>query len=232
MSHKKKKEKIIILGDLHFPYHNQAALDRALAIIEQEQPTTVVQIGDLFDQYAFSRFTKKNITLPMDELSKALEMAETMWQCIHKLVPKAALYQILGNHDIRMVKRVEEKVPEAQDLIRSSLNEIYTFDHVKTLYDDREELILGDIVFLHGYRSRIGDHMRFNRKSTVCGHSHVGGVVYEQHRGRTLFELNAGYLADEKSEPLKYRPQTSSKWTLGIGLIDEHGPRFIPFEGV
>ncbi len=72
--------------------------------------------------------------------------------------------------------------------------------------------------------------MQYNTRSTIVGHSHVGGVVFRQSSKGTIFELNAGYLADETAEPLRYRPQTISKWTLGYGLIDEKGPRFCPIE--
>ncbi len=107
--------------------------------------------------------------------------------------------------------------------------ELYRFKGVHTVEDDREELIINGIIFMHGYRSRAGDHMRYNGKSTVVGHSHTGSVVYEQKSKRNIiWELNAGFLADETAEPLRYRPQTTSKWTLGYGLIDSSGPRFIP----
>lgn len=224
--------KILVLGDLHFPYHNKKALKEVLYAIKQEKPKYVVQIGDLYDQYSFSRFTRKNITLPETELRDARGFAEEMWSRIHSSSIKS--FQILGNHDMRLIKRVEEKLPEAQELIKKSLMELYRFKGITTIEDDRDELVINNTMFIHGYRSRLGDHMRFNKMSTVVGHSHVGGVVFEQYRGNILFELNAGYLADETAEPLRYRPQTSSRWTLGYGLITYRKgiacPQFIPLE--
>lgn len=222
--------KILILGDLHFPYHNEKALKEVIYAIKEEKPTHVVQIGDLYDQYSFSRFTKKNITLPEAELTEARDLAANMWGSITGLRKSVKCYQILGNHDLRLIKRVEERLPEAQDLVRKSIMELYKFTGVKTIEDDREELVIGKVLFHHGYRSKLGDHMQFNSKSTVVGHSHVGGVVFKQYSGSILFELNVGYLADETAEPLRYRPQNTSRWTLGYGLIDEKGPRFCPIE--
>jgi len=221
--------RIIVLGDIHFPYHNDKALKEALYITKQVKPTHIVQIGDLYDQYCFSRFTKKNIALPEDELRSSFQLASRTWLRVRQLGTEGVkAYQILGNHDIRLIKRAEERLPEAQELIKKSLMELYRFKGVKTIEDDRKELCIGNITFMHGYRSRLGDHMRFNRTRTVVGHSHTGGVVYEQYSNDILWELNAGYLADETAEPLRYRPQTTSKWTLGVGLVDERGPRFIP----
>lgn len=220
--------KIVVLGDIHFPFHNERALKKALALIKKEKPTHVVQIGDLYDQYAFSRFSRKNIMLPDEELGRARASACQMWSTIRKSVPGVRCYQILGNHDLRLIKRAQERLPEAQDLVTESVLELYRFEKVTTVEDDREELILSNILFHHGYRSKLGDHMKFNSQNTVVGHSHTGGVVFEQRDGRIIWELNAGYLADESAEPLKYRPQRTSKWTLGIGIIDKHGPRFVP----
>lgn len=217
---------IVVLGDIHYPFNNEKATSAAIKLVKALKPTHIVQIGDLYDQYCFSRFTRKNIILPEQELEEARARAEEMWKSLRST--GARCFQILGNHDIRLIKRVEEKLPEAQTLVRRSMLELYQFKGVRTIEDDRQELIINGILFLHGYRSRLGDHMRYNRQSTVVGHSHVGGVVYEQYRNRILWELNVGYLADETAEPLKYRPQTTSKWTLGLGVIDTKGPRFIP----
>lgn len=226
--------KIFIVGDIHFPYHNKKALRKIYEAIRKEEPSHIVQIGDLFDQYSFSRFTKKNITTSTKEVQRSRSIALAFWKTCRAL-SKAKCYQILGNHDVRLSKRIAEKVPEAYEFVKEKLDEMYTFKGVKTIYDDRTEIEINGIIFMHGYRSRLGDHMRYNRKSTVCGHSHVGGVVFEQCKGRTIWELNAGYIADENSEPLKYRPQSTSKWTLGYGLITwKNGvpaPQFVPFRG-
>lgn len=225
-------KKIIVLGDIHFPYHNAKALKEVLYAIKTEKPTHVVQIGDLYDQYSFSRFTRKNIDLPQQELSKGRKYALDLWQRIKDLSPSSKKFQILGNHDLRLIKRAQEKLPEAQELVTSSILELYKFPGVKTIEDDRSILQIEDVSFHHGYLSKLGDHMRYQNRNMVVGHSHVGGVVFEQRNNKILFELNAGYLADETSEPLRYRPTNTSRWTLGFGLITHHNkklrPSFVP----
>lgn len=167
--------------------------------------------------------------MPEQELSRARNQAVILWRTLRS--SGARCYQILGNHDLRLIKRAQERLPEAQELIQKSVLELYRFKGVTTIEDDRDELKIGDITFHHGYLSRLGDHMRLFGTSTVVGHSHTGGVIFEQRNGEALWELNAGYLADETSEPLRYRPTKTSKWTLGAGFIDANGPRFIPYKG-
>lgn len=222
--------RIVILGDLHFPYHNEKALTEVLYQVKHIKPTHVVQIGDLYDQYCFSRFTRKNLDLPEQELTEARDQGRALWRRL--VQPGRKCVQLLGNHDIRLIKRVAEKLPEAQEIIKRSVMELYQFKGVKTIEDDRTISQIGNVAFHHGYLSRLGDHMRYLGKSVVVGHSHVGGVVFEQRDGRTLWELNAGYLADETAEPLRYRPTTTSKWTVGYGFIEYRGrqlsPIFVP----
>lgn len=224
--------KIAILGDTHFPYQSNRAMRAVTDAVRAERPDYVVQIGDLYDQYCFSRFTRKNIEIPEAELAEARRGATALWSGIGAISSRPKCFQLLGNHDVRLIKRAEEKLPEAQTLVREKVMELYQFKGVTTLEDDRSELKIHGITFHHGYLSRLGDHMRYFGTNTVVGHSHVGGVVYEQRHGRTLWELNAGYLADEKAEPLRYKPVTTSKWTLGFGLITFRGktpcPQFVP----
>lgn len=224
--------KIFVVGDIHFPYHHKPTLNKIYLAIKREKPDVVVQIGDLYDQYSFSRFSKKNITTSTRELRRAKVCGDAFWARIRQLCPTVRCIQLLGNHDIRLTKRIAEKVPEALEIVQEKLADLYTFEGVRTIYDDRTEVKIGGIVFMHGFRSRLGDHAKYNGVSTVCGHSHVGGVVYEQRGRRIIWELNTGYAANEKSEPLRYRPQTTCKWTHGYGLITERDgimcPQFVP----
>lgn len=224
--------KIFIVGDLHFPYHNKRAIRRIYEAIKKEKPTHIIQIGDLYDQYSFSRFTKKNITSSVKEISKARKEGDTFWKRCRIHAKHAVCYQLLGNHDIRLTKRIAEKVPEAYEFVKEKLDELYTFRGVKTIYDDRQILKIMGIIFTHGYLSQPGAHMSYFGESCVVGHSHVGSCIYKQRNGKTIFELNAGYVGDETSEPMRYRPTTVSKWTLGYGLITFRGkiacPQFIP----
>lgn len=221
------------IGDLHFPFHHKKALIQLFRRIESNEFKYIIQIGDLLDQYAFSRFSKKNIHLPERELKYGRDCALSFWETIHTLQPKAKKVQLIGNHDVRLIKRAQEKLPEAQELIADSIMELYKFENVLTVSDPRQEYLIehpkmGTIAFLHGYKSKIGDHSKYMHMNTVHGHRHRGEVTYFPIKNKIIWELDCGFLADANKEPLAYNEQKTNNWTLGWGEIDSLGPRFIP----
>lgn len=112
---------------------------------------------------------------------------------------------------------------------KSIHDELFSFKGVTTQPSERDELILEGILFMHGFRSKLGDHVYHNQLSTVVGHSHQGGCAYVRKGNKTLWELNCGFIGDPDSVPMSYtRQRTISRWTQGYGIIDKFGPRFVP----
>ena len=227
-----KKDKAVIIGDLHFPYHDPKSLNWALGIIKDTKPTHVIQIGDLYDFFWFSKYPKRFLEMgPDQEIQKGRRVAEAFWAKVQRLVPKAKCLQMLGNHDDRPAKRIMEQFPEVANLL--NFNHLFQFPGVKTNLDSRQENVVRlngkDIIFQHGHLSQLGAHMKFNQQSTVVGHSHRGGVVYQGILKEIQYELNCGFLADRSAGPLQYGPSKKKNWTLGVGMIDAYGPRFVPY---
>lgn len=225
----------ICIGDAHFPFVQKELLygrNGIVALIRQIKPDYVIQMGDLYDMYSWSKFPfKRDVFTPEAELGVGRQMAEEMWSRIRKASPKSKCHQLIGNHDERPAKRLLERNPEFLTLYDGVRDKLFNFDGVTTQPNERQELVLDGIMFLHGYRSRLGDHARHNHMPTVCGHSHTGGVCYLRQGTRTIWELNSGYIADPTSTPMSYtRQRTISHWTHGVGLIDKWGPRFIPLD--
>lgn len=218
--------RIVVWGDTHFPFHDRRCITRGLQIVKSVSPTHIVQIGDLYDMFGFSKFPSRLKMTPADELVEARIAAEDFWKLNQKYSPKAECHQIFGNHDVRPLKRMVEKCPELCDQL--DMNHLWEFPGVITHKDPREEVEICEILFMHGYRSKLGDHAKHNMRSTVVGHSHRGGTFYFPiYGGKIIWELNAGYCGDPMSDALKYTPQKYQHWTPGIGYIDQFGPRFI-----
>lgn len=217
----------IAIGDTHFPFTIWKTVERIITAVEQLNPVHVVQLGDLYDMYSFAKFPRShNVYTPVQELENGRRLAEGFWDRVKKAAPKAKLWQVKGNHDARPFKRIIELCPEIEGNL--TLDKLWKFDGVETLKDDRDDLIIDKVVYMHGFRSH-GAHVIHNGMSTVCGHLHRGGVVYVRRGKESLWELNAGFCGNPHSTPLGYTPQRRlSTWTQGFGVIDEMGPRFVP----
>lgn len=226
----KIKRKIMCLGDIHFPFHCKNSLNKVYQLIEQLKPDVIIQMGDLYDQYAHSKFPRsQNIYTPENEEKLAREEAEKMWSKIILISPNSKKYQIMGNHDIRMMRQTLANMPSIEHAIRDYLLKLMTFNRVETIADYRSELVIDGIMFHHGYRSKLGDHSNYVLGNMCVAHTHHGGTVFRKYKEDIFWELNAGFLADHDAKALSYTPQKATTQTLGIGWIDELGPRFIPF---
>lgn len=221
-----KYTKTVILGDVHAPFTRVDLLKKVIDFIREFKPARVIQVGDLYDMLSHGKFPRSmNIYTPGQEMNEGRKVVEKMWADIRKAVPGVECHQILGNHDTRPMKRILEAYPEAE--LFMDFSRWFQFEGVTTHFDTRQELVLDGIAYIHGYRSKLGEHMEFMRRPVVCGHSHRAGLFFKNYGDATLFEMNAGYLGDPESKALSYTPQKHTHWTHAFSVIDEHGPRVI-----
>lgn len=222
--------RIAELGDTHFPFASKRAVDLAIRYVEETKPSIIVQLGDLYDFLSWGRFPRSQNTMtPREEIQKGRSQAIRFWERVHKAAPRAKLLQLLGNHDLRPIKKAKMQAPEFEDCVTDWLAGLFDFPQVEVIDLDQDELVVKGIVHQHGFRA-LGQHVVHNRHDTVCGHLHRGYVLPHRVGPTTFFELNAGYLGDPYSAALAYAPSRRfSQWTLGVGEWDRRGPRFIGF---
>lgn len=233
----RKRDLIIGIGDMHLPFVSMPVFNWILNQVIRKHKNriyAIVQMGDLYDRFSYSRFPKRLIMTPREETYQGYDMAEKMWARIRKAAPKAKLFQIKGNHDARLAKRIVEIMPELDHLI--DYKELYEFDGVETIHDESESLEIRGWHFIHGF-TKPGKHIEavhFN--NVVCAHTHKGGTwskrLHQKKNPKVLTELNCGYVGDPFHEALVYRPlKKFFDWTWGVGAIDGMGGRFIPYSG-
>jgi hypothetical protein len=227
---KKTNKKFACMGDLHEPFSHDGVKQDFKLFVQNFKPDYIIQVGDAFDMFSTGRFPRShNIFTPKDEETQAKKNLENFWSEMIKASPKAQCIQLVGNHDVRPLKRVLETMPSLEHWAEKYFNDLLTFDGVKTIIDPREEFIVDGIAFHHGYRSQLGDHRNNMLMNFVGGHTHRGGVVFRNIRNEILWELNCGLAGDPTSKGLSYTNQKMNDWTLGFGAIDSYGPRFIPY---
>lgn len=196
-------------------------MKKVYKLIEEEKPDVVIQIGDLVDQYVFSHFTKNPKITPKHDVSRGLKCATQMWERIQKIVPNAMCYQVLGNHDVRVTKRIAEKIPELSEFF--SLTSMYKFKNVTVLKSDRDVLIIDGVVYCHGWLGQSLAHAKYFNKPTVHGHRHKPAIETEG----SLWSMDVGYLANNNSLPLGYTAVRYTKWRAACGIVHNRTPRLI-----
>lgn len=221
--------RIAVISDIHWPFASKKVLEQFYKFIEKHQPEYVIINGDAWDMFSHSKYPRShNVFTPEMEHQLAREANEVFWETVQKLVPNAKCYQLLGNHDIRPIKRILEVYPVAEDWISTMLQKLFNFEGVQTIHDPRQELMLpSNIAVHHGYRSKLGDHRDYMLQNAIVGHTHTGGATFRRLRGEVLWELNSGVAGDPELKGLSYTPQKITHWTPGFGWVDEYGPRFV-----
>lgn len=220
---------MLLVGDTHFPFAHQKTLEKVYRFAEKEQPVFIVQMGDLMDQWAHSRFpASRNYYKPDEEMELARSQSEAFWGEIKKACPDAKCYQITGNHDERAIKRILDSAPTLESFVREGIRRMYAFEGVTTIHDYRESLSLQGIEIHHGFFGRPGQHMNHIQGNAATAHTHKGSVTYRPLKDRIIAHLDCGFTGDEEAKALSYTPLKTTGWTLGWGFWDEYGPRFIP----
>lgn len=219
--------KILCIPDTHFPFVNKEAIDKVIEFSKAHKPDYIIQVGDLLDCYAASKFPRsQNVYTPKEEERLGIEMASDMWSKLRKDNPKAKCYQLMGNHDVRILKRTLESLPIAEHWIEKYFMELFTFEGVETIFDTRQELDIDGILFTHGFLGA-GSHKDYYLKNVIHGHDHK---LYVQHRrihGENIFEMSCGFLGDVEAKALSYTPSKLANFQLGFGWVDEWGSRTI-----
>lgn len=214
--------KVLVISDTHFPYHHGKSLAKVLALVKKERPDVVIQIGDLLDQYTFSKYSRSHdLTTPATEISAGVSDARKMWSAIKKTARKARCYQVLGNHDLRLKKRIMERLPELESLY--DYKSLYQFPGVKTLKSDRDFLEIDGVVYCHGWLSESIAHAKHFNKPTVHGHRHRPAI----ETSGELWSMDVGFLGDEAQLPFNYTMSKLTKWKRAVGIVDSGQPRLI-----
>lgn len=220
--------RILAWGDTHLPWTDMKKFAEVVKFARKFKPTHIVHTGDIFDVYTINRYAHSvNICTPQEELQKARKMAIQMWKDLQKVAPKAKCYLLGSNHSYRLMKQLLAKAPEFESLLTEPIEKLFTFENVYTLKSHRDELVIDNIVFVHGMGGAIGKHVKYFLRNTVIGHNHKGWTFFQPYKEGNLWELSCGNLADHTQVPFNYTETRTVQWQSGFGVIENGQPRFI-----
>lgn len=209
--------KVLVIGDIHLPFSHPNYLKFILRVRDRIKPDKVIQIGDLVDHYALSRFQlDPDVMSQRPEFEMALKEAKK-W---YKEFPE--LTWILGNHDERPYRKAVE----------IGLGTLF-LNQMKDVYQCPQNWDIVPLVDWDGVHYRHGvsvggasgwqNYVLKSGVSTVSGHIHsVGGVRYHQSKdGRQLFILMTGCGVDDEAYAFAYGKESPSASILGCGIVED-----------
>lgn len=170
---------ILVISDLHIPYHTNIAITRALEYGKKNKVNCVLINGDLLDFHQLSRFEKDP---RKRRTSEEFDAAREFLQILRKTFPQAKIIFLKGNHDLRWEKWLVAKAPEIFDdpefelSVRLRCGEL----NIEVLHDN-QLIKAGNLTISHGHLIIKGVFAPVNsargaflkaKKSILIGHTH------------------------------------------------------------
>lgn len=218
--------RILVIPDLHTPYHHPGAIDFLSRVRREFKPTEVVCIGDEIDAYHWSTYPKDP-----DAPGRKEELSQSRHSLRHfyRLFPKVKVCH--SNHTYRPYKRAYE-AGIGKDFLRSIGEVLGAPKTWVWAYHWR----IGKAHYFHGdgFSGQNGATraMLGYLHSIVMGHLHSwGGVTYKSTQYGRYWALNVGCLIDVNAVVFDYARNLANRPTLGCGIVDGNTPVFIPYEG-
>ncbi len=211
-------DQLLILADLHVPYHDRRALQLALNYGLKEQVTGIIINGDGCDFYQASTFEKDP---RRRALVNELKTLREILNVIRQMFPEAEIIYKIGNHEERWQRYLKIKAPAFMDLFDDEDLPLLSYE---SIFDAKKY----NIKVVADKRLIKAGHLNI-----VHGHEFWRGMINPVNPARGLFlkgkenALGAHlHQTSHHTEPT-LSGEILSCWTIGC-LCDLH-PDYSPF---
>jgi predicted phosphodiesterase len=223
-------QKVLVVSDLHIPFHDSDALAIALDYGLKLKPTVVLLNGDVADHYAQSEYEKdpRYRDFP-SEVRAVKQFLAGLRKCFGKRI---RLIEKFGNHEERYTRYLRLKAPDLLGLAEFEWEAVFGLkENNIELVKDKRPIRLGDHLYVihgHEYRFQINNPVNPARGfflrakvNVLGGHFHHSSSHSEKNLdGKVVSTFSTGCLCDLHPE---YRPLNN--WNHGFAwvVIDKTG---------
>jgi predicted phosphodiesterase len=213
-------KKILVLSDIHFPYHNAAALRTAIKYGIEQEVDCIILNGDILDFYALSDFSKDP---SKPKFRKEIELGKWFLNELRLAFPKAQIYYKIGNHEMRLERYLQVKAPEIFDTEEFRLDILLEFNkHHVILIDKYTVIKAGNLNIIHGheYKGAGGIYpakyiYSKSKVNTICGHYHRSSTYLDKNMdGKYNGGFSTGCLCELSPDYMPY-----NEWVHGFALV-------------
>ena len=232
--------KWLVLADTQMPWHEPAAIARAIQEGKDKGIDSVLLGGDISDSYQLSKFWRRPDKAIFVRERYALE---EFFETLREQFPNARIVWKYGNHDVHLERYMSTHAPVLYDEDINNWQEVLKLqDYGVEVIEDYRKVYLGKLLFVHGHE--FGQSMMppvtparwlFLRANCVamCAHHHQTSSNNDMNADDELISTwSVGCLCQ-----LRPRWKPITKWNHGfaiVNLLDEDGnfevdnPRILP----
>jgi predicted phosphodiesterase len=217
-----KGKKILILSDIHIPYHDISALSTAIQCGLDEGVDTVILNGDALDCHELSDFVKD------PKKRKFKEELYAMRSFIYELrqtFPNAEIIYKEGNHEERYWRFMRVKAPELVDIDAFDFATLCHLDKYDIKFvQGKNKINIGGLSLFHGHEFgkqfipsvNVARGLFLKTKANaMCGHHHQTAEHTERDvNGKVITCWGVGCLSELSPD---YNPY--SKYNHGFCII-------------
>ena len=214
--------RILLLNDIHLPYHDEEALTIALRWAYKRKPNLIILNGDTMDMYQASRYIKdrklRDLAGEIDITRDFLRQLREEFDC--------PVYFKIGNHEARWENYLKSVAPELLGIADFELRNVLRFGEIGiTEVKDKQIIKAGKLSILHGHEfghsvfspvnAARGLYMRA-KSSSIIGHHHQTSEHSEKDlAGNVVTTWSVGCLCGLSPEYMPY-----NKWNHGFAWIE------------
>ena len=223
-----KAKRLLVLSDIHIPYHNIESLTCAFDFAKGEKPDAILLNGDTLDFFGLSRFSKDPKARSFaHELKTFKEFMDIL-----KKTFNAKIYFKIGNHEERYFHFLWMKAHEIVGVEEFELeNIIKSRAEGIEIIKDKRIIKAGDLNIIHGHefggsvfspvniarglflRGKVSAMQGHNHQTSEHTESDMNGNITTTWSVGCLCELNPAYL------PI-------NRWNRGFSIVDIDGQDF------
>jgi predicted phosphodiesterase len=222
-----KGDKVLLLQDIHFPYHDEESLAIALNYGIEKGCDTLYLNGDIMDCHTLSRWENDP---EARSFSQELETVRSFLKMVSPLFKK--VYYKEGNHEERYWRYLSSHAPELVEIEAFNLQSLLWLDQYGVEWiDGRTFAKFNSLNVVHGHEFgqnvfspvNIARGLYLRAKShAICGHWHQTSEHNEKDiNGKIITTWSVGCLCDLSP---RYRP--ANQWGHGFAILHRDGKNF------
>lgn len=140
-------DQVLVLNDIHLPYHNIPALTAAIDYGVSVRPNAIFLNGDVLDIHKLSFFEKD---VKKKDFAKELEIFAQFMEKLTSIF-KCKIYYKFGNHEERYDRFLQEKAKELVGVEEFELQNIIKKRADCEVIRDKRIVVINGLPYIHGH---------------------------------------------------------------------------------